>query len=222
MDVILDIVPGPRANRIMLVMLPGARDRPEDLVERGFVRALRDRGLPVDVAVAGAKADYYLERTVTARLAKQVVGPLRARCYRRIWFMGISLGAMGSAAYAREHAGAVEGIILIAPFLGTRGLIAEVTRAGGLERWQPGRIDPEDDERQLAVWLKAYRPDAPHLPKICLGYGTDDRFAPASAMLAQKLPAAQVVTIQGGHDWPTWTMLWERLLDRNVLGDGDK
>ena len=220
MDAIFDIAPGPCADRIMLVMLPGANDRPEDLVERGFVRALRDRGLPVDVAVVNARADYYLERSITARLEKHIVAPMRTRCYQRIWFMGISLGGMGSAAYAREHTGAVEGIILIAPFLGTRGLIAEVSRAGGLEQWQPGRIDPEDDERQLAAWLKMYRPDVSHLPKICLGYGTDDRFAPASAMLAQKLPAAQVATVKGGHDWPTWTVLWKRLLDRNFLGGG--
>lgn len=217
MDAIHDPAPASGADRVVLVMLPGARDRAQDLVEQGFVRALRQRGLAVDAVVVDAQFDHYLERSVVAQLEQDIIAPLRKRGFARIWLMGISLGSTGALSYAREHAGAVEGVILLAPFLGTRGLIAEITRAGGLQNWQPGTIAPEDDERRLLAWLRQYRAGDPALPRIYLGYGTEDRYAPASMMLARQLPDRQVVTLQGGHDWATWLKLWDRLLDGDVF-----
>ena len=217
MHAIHDPAPAPGAERIALVMLPGARDRAQDLVEHGFVRALRKRGLAVDAVVVDAHFDHYLEHTVVAQLEQDIIAPLRDCGRSRIWLMGISLGGTGALSYAREHAGAIEGVILLAPYLGTRGLIAEITRAGGLQQWQPGTITPEDDERRLLAWLRQRRVGDPSLPRICLGYGTDDRYAPASMMLARQLPERQVVTVPGGHDWATWLKLWERWLDREVF-----
>ena len=111
----------------------------------------------------------------------------------------------------------VEGIVLLAPFLGTRGLIAEVTRAGGLHAWQPGAGAAEDEERRFLAWLREYRAGDPAWPRVHLGYGTEDRYAPASAILAPLLPASRVVAVPGGHDWDTWLRLWDALLDRGVL-----
>ena len=223
MDAILDpAAPAADADRFALVMLPGAKDRARDLVEQGFVRALRQRGLAVDAVVVDAHFDHYLEHSVAAQLEQDIISPLRERGIARIWLMGISLGGTGALSYAREHAGAVEGVVLLAPFLGTRGLIAEITRAGGLRRWQPGTIAPEDEERRLLAWLRQYRADDPALPRICLGYGTDDRYAPASTLLAQLLPGRQVMTMQGGHDWPTWLKLWERWLDADAFAPPGK
>jgi S-formylglutathione hydrolase FrmB len=217
MDAIYDLAPQPGADRIMLVMLPGAKARPQDLVQYGFVRALRERSLPIDVVAVDAHLGYYLERSLSAHLTHDIVAPARTKNYRRIWLMGISLGAMGALIYAREHPADIEGVILLAPFLAARGTIAEVVHAGGLTHWQPGAIKPDDDERQLLAWIKAYQPDAATLPKICLGYGTDDRFAAASKILAERLPAAQVVTTPGGHDWTTWIYLWQHILDQDLF-----
>ncbi len=222
MDAIHDPAPAPGADPVALVMLPGARDRAQDLVEQGFVRALRKRGLAVDAVIVNAHFDHYLEHSVVAQLEQDIIAPLRKRGLARIWLMGISLGGMGALCYAREHAGAIEGVVLLAPFLGTRGLIAEITQAGGLQHWQPGTIAPEDDERRLLAWLRQYRAGAPALPCICLGYGTEDRYAPASLLLAQQLPVRQVMAIQGGHDWPTWLKLWERWLDGDAFASSGK
>ena len=221
MDAIYDLAPEPSTDRIMLVMLPSAKARPQDLVQWGFVRALRERSLPIDVVAVEAHLGYYLERSFSKHLTHDIIAPARARNYQRIWLMGISLGGMGSLIYTREHPADIEGVILLAPFLGARGTIAEVVRAGGLARWQPGAIKPDDDEHRLLAWIKAYQPAASALPKIYLGYGTDDRFAAASKMLAERLPAAQVVTIPGGHDWATWIHLWQHLLDQDLFS-GDK
>jgi len=217
MDAIYDITPGAAADRVLLVMLPGAKDSPDDMVERGLVRALRERAVPVDVVAADAHLDYYLERSFLERLRHDIVAPAQAKGYTRIWLMGISLGGMGSLAYARAHPADIEGVILLAPFLGTRGTIAEVVRAGGLSRWQPGEIKADDDEHALLAWLKSYRAGDPKAPKIFLGYGKDDRYAPASLLLAERLPPQRVMAIPGGHDWTTWMVLWAGLLDRDPL-----
>jgi len=231
MDAIYDPAPEPGTDRIMLVMLPSAKARTQDLVQWGFVRALRERSLPIDVVAVEAHLGYYLERSLSSLLTHDIIAPARARNYRRIWLMGISLGGMGSLIYAQEHPADIEGVILLAPFLGTRGTIAEVVRAGGLAHWQPGAIKPDDDERRLLAWIKAYPPTAAvsqkvpspgSFPKIYLGYGTDDRYAAASNMLAERLPAAQVVTIPGGHDWATWICLWQHLLDQELFSNTEK
>ena len=218
MQAIYDPPPREGADRILLVMLPGAKTRPEDLVQYGFVRALRERGPPVDIVAVEAHLGYYLERSFCARLEHDIIAPARARRYRQIWLMGISLGGMGALAYAREHPAEIEGLVLLAPFLGVRGTIAEVVRAGGLARWQPDAIAPEDDERRLLAWIKAYDPAS--MPHIHLGYGTADRYAAASAMLAERLPATHVAAMAGGHDWATWLRLWQQLLDQDIFSRG--
>src|SRR5260370_168953 len=132
MRAIHDVAPGQDAERILLVMLPAAKARREDLLEQGFVAAIRERGLPLDVAVVDAHADYYLERRVGERLAVDVVTPLRTNGgYRRIWLMGMSLGGMGCIAYSRQHSAEVGGMIPLAPLLRARGLIAQILHAGG-------------------------------------------------------------------------------------------
>ena len=100
MHALHDRAPGEVAERVLLVMLPPAKACPKDLVDRGFVAAIRDEGLPLDVAVVDADADYYLEGSVGERLAADVIAPMRAKGYARIWLMGISLGGYGCIALA--------------------------------------------------------------------------------------------------------------------------
>ena len=218
MTAIYDAAPGAGRDRTLLVMLPGAKARAQDFVEHGFVRQIRERRLALDVVAVDANLGHYLERTFNTQLAHDIIGPALAGGNRRIWLMGISLGGMGALTYAREHPAQIDGVILIAPFLATRGMIAEVTRAGGWSGWLPGIVKSDDDERQLLAWIKAYRPGSAGMPDLHLGYGTDDIFADASKLLAQRLPAGHVVSIAGDHDWTTWSNLWQRLLERDLFG----
>ncbi|MCE9639785.1 MAG: alpha/beta hydrolase [Betaproteobacteria bacterium] len=220
MNTIYDRAPLRAAARPLLIMLPGAKARLQDLVQYGFVRAVRERGLVVDVIAVEAHLGYYLDGNLTRHLAHDIIAPVRKN-YPRIWLMGISLGGMGALQYARAHPTEIEGVILLAPFLGTRGMIAEVVRAGGLARWQPGAIKADDEERQLLAWIKTYAP-APAYPEIYLGYGQDDRFAAASELLAERLPAARVLAMAGGHDWATWINLWRHWLDQDLFAGTQK
>lgn len=202
-------------DRILLIMLPGVGIEPEDFAARGFVQAVHARGLPVDIIAARPDLGLYLDETIAADIDRGIVAPARAEGYRRIWFLGVSLGGMGALLYARAHRASVEGIILLAPFLGTPGMIAEVVRAGGLASWQPGEIAANDGERAVLGWLKAYGCALPARPKLYLGYARGDRFVEGHAMLAGHLPAGQVLVSEGGHDWESWGHLWRQLLDRN-------
>jgi len=216
MDAVFDIAPHVTGNRDMLVILPGAKDRPQDFVDYGFIQAIRERNLPIDVAAVDAHVDYYLEGNVIEKL-RHAVSLLQEKKYHRIWILGVSIGGSGALSFARKYPSEIEGVILLAPFLGVRGTIAEVVRAGGLNSWVPGYIEPDDKERDLLVWLKTYPSGEVQLPRIYLGYGRADRYAPASELLAERLPQEQVLTMNGGHDWQSWRALWNGLLDRRFF-----
>ncbi|MBL0716042.1 MAG: hypothetical protein JJV98_20340 [Desulfosarcina sp.] len=51
---------------------------------------------------------------------------------------------------------------------------------------------------------------------IDLGFGMEDDYAAAQALLADVLPEDRVVRIHGGHDYPTFKALWERFLESGI------
>jgi alpha-beta hydrolase superfamily lysophospholipase len=64
-----------------------------------------------------------------------VIAPGMARGYRRLWLLGISVGGMGALLYTAARFASVDGLVLLAPFLGTPGTLAEVSAAGGITAW---------------------------------------------------------------------------------------
>ena len=103
-------------ERALLAMLPPAKARAQDLLDNGFAAAVREHGLPVDVRAIDALADDYLDTDIGARLEAEIFG----KGYARVWLMGISLGGWGCLSVARRRAGGIAGVILLAPFLGSR------------------------------------------------------------------------------------------------------
>jgi pimeloyl-ACP methyl ester carboxylesterase len=208
--------PGPAsraADRTLLVMLPGAHLSPSEFAEHGFVAELRARHAAVDAIAVALNSDDYLAGDVAARLHDAVIAPAMARGYARLWLLGISLGGMGALLHARAYPQVVDGAILLAPFLATRGTIAEVIAAGGLDAWEPGPLPSTDIERGLLSWLKSRPFPLDGRPMLLLGHGAADRYADASRLLYGQVPPAHVAVTDGGHDWPTWTKLWRLLLD---------
>lgn len=211
---IFDAAPGAAGDRILLLMLPGAKNTPQQLEEYGFIRALRARNLPVDVLALDAHADLYLNRSDIERALHHTLDEAGKQGYRRIWLLGISLGGSGAMICATQRTPEIEGMFLLAPFLGTRGIIAEVEAAGGLHRWQAGEISERDHERTLLAHIQRSTLEAGKFPDIHLGYGSEDRYRGASIMLSQRLAQHRVTVIPGGHDWETWISLWGMLLDK--------
>jgi pimeloyl-ACP methyl ester carboxylesterase len=199
----------------LLVLLPGRYDHPQDLVENGFVRAVRERGLDADIVIPDLHFGYYRERTEVDRLHEDVIRPAREKGYRHIRLAGISLGGLGALHYAQAQPGMVEEMALIAPYLGESGIHREIARAGGLKAWNPGQLTPDDYERTLWAWLRRHGAGAD--PVISLGYGRSDSLAMSNRLLAAVLPENRVTSTPGGHEWAPWLKIWETLLDRRPL-----
>lgn len=198
--------PGKRSNALMILMA-GAGDRYDAFQKYGYIDAARKAGFDADILAVDAHYGYFTELTVRERLHQDVVLPAKARGYQCIWMGGISLGGFGSLIYAQKYANQLSGLLLIAPYIGNRGTLAEIESAGGLETWNPESV-PDHDERQLWLMLKKYQPHVkPALP-IHLLYGEDDRFNSFHRMLAVRLDNKFVRTVEGGHDWPPWQALW--------------
>ena len=208
METILDAASGAIAPA--LVLLPGAYMQARDFATHGFIPAARKTGGWGDIAAVETGMEAYLDTSIIRRL-HEAIAPVRSG-HRRIWLAGISLGGLGALLYAREYPDAVEGLLLLSPFIGTRGAVTGVIEAGGFDAWQAPAGDAATNEHRLLEWLKAYRPGDARWPEFYLGYGKYDRFAASCQLLAKILPAERVVTVAGGHDWDTWTVLWDRLL----------
>lgn len=181
-------------------MLPGSYSLPEEFQSEALSTSLVRNVWPVDVLLVDAHVGYYRNRSVVDRLAEDVVGPARARGYRQIWLVGISLGAVGSMLYADAHPEDVDGVVLIAPYPGTESTANKIKMAGGLSRWQLPEVTPGDLDTILWHWLQgqtAVQSTVKKLP-IFFGYGEQDRFRYSAEVLRAALPASHVFTVPGG------------------------
>ena len=195
----------------LLILLPGLNMHHDEFAAHGFVAAAQTTAESLEILTIEPALDLYFDGAVAAAISP-IIRERQRRGAARIWLAGISLGAFGALLTASADPAAIEGLILLAPFLGTPGLIAEVERAGGLAAWAPGPIAANDGERRILAWLRQYASEERDRPILRLAYGRDDRFAAASRLLAACLPAAAVSIADGGHDWRTWMALWDRIL----------
>ena len=197
----------------LLVLLPGSYSVPEEFEQEGFVQAVHDHRLAADLLLVDAHVGYYHRRTIVDRLQADVIVPARARGYRHIWVAGVSIGGLGALLHAEAQPGELDGLVLLAPYLGTPLVAKDIANAGGLAAWRAPPFPVELDlDAGLWRWLQQQTSAGARGPQLWLGYGRSDRFAANAAVLQQALPATQVFTAPGGHDWPVWTGLWQRML----------
>jgi pimeloyl-ACP methyl ester carboxylesterase len=195
---------------VRIVLLPGAYHSAQDLVHAGFVDSVRRRRLAIDLTLVDLELHHLGERGVLRQLRNDIVMPARALGGTAVWLAGISLGGFIALDYAACHPGELDGLCLLAPYLGNRMLLAEIARAPGLAAWQPGKLAETDEERRIWRFIKTY--SAQSMP-VYLGYGREDRFAQAHELMARALPDAAVKVVPGGHGWLAWSDLWENFLD---------
>jgi pimeloyl-ACP methyl ester carboxylesterase len=192
-----------------MVWLPGAYQTAQDFLTAGFPQAVRARRLALDLIFVDMELQHVGDRGVLDRLRSDIVLPARAAGVS-VWLGGISLGGLIALDYAASHAEELEGLCLLAPYLGNRMLTAEIARAPGLAGWEPGELAETDEERRIWRHIKTRGADS---RPLYLGFGRDDRFSAAHELLAATLPAGSVDVIAGGHEWSTWSTLWENFLD---------
>ena len=213
MQTIADAAHAGRSAPTRVLMLPPAYSEPEDFVRAGFVGAVRQRHLEVDLVFAELELQYVTDRTVLPRLHQELILPARAQgC--SIWLGGISLGGYVALCGAERYPQEIDGLCLIAPYLGSHIVTEEIARADGVHAWRPGEIAADDEERR--IWRFIQTLSARALP-IHLGLGREDRFAPRHRLMAATLAPGCVDIVPGGHDWPTWYRLWENFLDARFV-----
>ena len=209
----LRIVPSaPARDSVCIVLLPPARQGPEDFIEAGFSRALHACGAGFELVLVDPEQAHLNDRSWMSRLHDELVLPVRA-AGRPLWLGGISLGAFMALRFAASAPQPMGGLCLIAPYLGSRIVAADIARHADMRAWTPGELTEEDDERIVWRYVRGLRA-AP--TQLFLGLGRGDRFADTQQLLARSLPPACCLTLDGGHEWPVWRQLWDNFLERHL------
>lgn len=195
-------------NDTLVVMLPGRGDRAEVFIREGFEQAGVLHGF--DTVAVDAHLGYYMQRSLLDRLHADVIAPAREAGYENIWMLGISMGGLGSLLYAAEYPDQVDGVVLIAPFLGDRSAIETIVASGPLEQWD-GQGDGLKDY-EVAIWsyIRDARTGGGSVPMV-LGYGLSDGMAEGYERLLDYMKPSSVYTLEGGHKWTTWRPLWDQI-----------
>jgi S-formylglutathione hydrolase FrmB len=200
--------------KCLIILLPGRGDDANVFEKQGFIKILRASGLDADAEAAGATFGYYARWTFPERFGTDVVEPAVLRGYQHIWLAGVSMGGYGAGEFGTHHADQLDGVFMIAPYLGEHEVRDEIEQAGGLRKWTPKDAVGKRDERALWLWLQD-RATATDRPALYLGFGNDDGMHGSHSLLAGAMQPTHVYAEPGGHDWPAWRPAWEAFLGKS-------
>jgi pimeloyl-ACP methyl ester carboxylesterase len=188
-------------------LLPGAMMTPGDMVTAGFAVERDKQGVELDLWIAPLDTAGVPDGSTLKSIQRELIEPARRR-YSRVWMGGISLGGLTTLVQAADHPSSLDGLCLIAPYPGSRLVTNAIALAGGLDRWSPTDEQLHDPEYRVWHWLKSPPADLP----VFVGHGMQDRFASGMHLLAERFGPASRHLVEGKHDWPAWTALWQRFL----------
>jgi len=196
---------GDESGKTLIVMLPGRGDRAETFIDAGFA----DIGTQhhFDTIAVDAHFGYYRQRSLLPRLREDIIEPARAQGYENIWLLGVSMGGFGSLLYAQAHPDDIDGLILLAPYVGSDKIVADVKAAGTLSNWETDGKGLRDYEVDVWRWLQAQTADPDGTP-VFIGYGRSDSLAGAYGPLLDAMQPSKVFARDGEHKWTTWTPIW--------------
>lgn len=194
----------PRAQDAM-IMLPGIAGGIKRFEQEGLIDQLRLSNLPLDALVVDAHFGYYRARTVQLRLQQDVLDVALDAGYHKLHFAGVSLGGFGSLLYWRDNAQRrPASLTLLTPYLGE----PEYYQYKLEPDTQP--LQPEAD-KNLWPWLDTTTES--ERGKWYLGLARSDKFYAPGLALADMLPEANVIKVDGEHNWHAWRLMWPALLD---------
>lgn len=212
------LVPAPQAATRLVVVLPGRADDLAAMQRSGMAEAVQSAWPDADVILTGLSLDYYMQGQAAQRLHNEIVAPARSRGYRQVWLAGASMGGMGTLMYDRQYPGEMDGLILLAPYLGERALLAEIAESGGIASWDagpaPAALDRDNFNHELWRHVQRWSNDPAQAARVWLAYGDRDRLRRAMPLLEPALDPGQVLVRKGGHDWPVWAAATAEILRR--------
>ncbi len=207
-----ELIAAPRADaaRALVIVLPGRGDDLSALRRSGIATAIQSAWPEADVLLAEVGMGHYMQGRMPQRLHDEIVVPARGRGYTQVWLTGASMGGMGTLLYDRQYPGDMDGLVLLAPYVGKAKLLGEIRDVGGLAHWQAGpapeAIDADNYQRELWRHLQTWaKPDAPRPQRVWLAYGDKDRLGQARPLFEPILPPDHVLVRPGGHAWAVWT-----------------
>jgi pimeloyl-ACP methyl ester carboxylesterase len=159
--------------------------------------------------------DYYLKSDAARRLHDEVIAPLRAHGYREVWLAGPSLGGLGSLLYDRTYPQDIDGMVLLAPYLGDPPVIEEITAQGGVATWHPAlATQPSTTAWQRDLWrhVQAWSRDPKRTRNVWVAYGDEDRLRITEPLLTPLVPPGHVLVRPGGHTWKVWSPVLREIL----------
>ena len=203
------LIPARQPGQRLVVVLPGRADDLDALRRSGMTEAIQGAWPDADVLLAEVTLGDYMRGNAPERLHAEVIVPARERGrYREVWLAGASMGGMGTLMYDRLYPGEMDGLVLLAPYLGDARLLKEIADAGGIAQWEAGPPQAADAEHwQRELWRHIQRalrdPDA--ASRIWLAYGDRDRLRKTFPQLIPALRQDQVLLREGGHTWTVWS-----------------
>ena len=137
----------------LIVLLPGAYMKPDDFRAAGFFAAAARRRAP-DIVAVDLDPGLISDGSALSLLDAEVIAPARRQGHAAIWLGGVSLGGLLALCYNADTPAGVDGLCLLAPYPGSRLTRNAITRAGGLEAWEPDCQQLDDPEFRMWRWLK--------------------------------------------------------------------
>ena len=208
-------LPAPQPATRLFVVLPGRADDLARLRRSGVADAIQSTWPDTDVVFAELTIDYYLKSDAPRRLRDEVIAPLMAHGYREVWLGGASLGGLGSLLYDSTFPQDIDGLVLLAPYLGEAPVIEDVAAQGGVAAWRPPPADSSADAWQRDLWrrVQSWSRDPARTRNVWIAYGDEDRLRIAEPLLAPLVPAGHVLVRPGGHSWRVWTPALREILE---------
>ena len=205
----------------LLVMFPGINSSGSDFVDYGFIKAFQEKYNNVDIILVDTRLAYVEAGNISERIQNEIVVPAYTKGYDNIWFVGISLGGFSTLLYNRDFSENVNGIILIAPYLGDLYSISDLIDHPSTEKWSLDNKNSTD--RSIRFWrylltLTEPNKDSHLKANLFIAYGDKDRLSQLHQLLASRIKKENIyVNKNGGHDWVSWKPLWINMLDNKVF-----
>ena len=198
-----------KSNSILVVLLPGFGDRPEEFVTHGTVEQIIACQSAVNILGVNSHFGYYRKSIIVERLREDIIIPARASGIEQVWLIGISMGGLGSLITQRENPDKVQSVIVMAPYIGEWDEISQYISDSekAAQSIRPEFID-------LWQWLTSYPKGEAN---ITLAFGAEDHLNPQHRWFSSLLADSQVVKAPGGHKWATWKTLWPQALQKSGL-----
>jgi len=201
----------------LLVMFPGINSAGTDFIDYGFVEVFQQKYSGVDIMLVDTRFAYTLTGNLSERIQNEIIVPALVKGYTNIWFVGVSLGGLGVLEYDKSFPDNINGMVLIAPYLGNEYKMKDfLSHESPLMR---SKLHYKSTDKTYLLWRYILNKTKTKESKenLFLAYGDSDRLKDAHHTLADLLDDDNIFIEKGGHKWVTWKKLWKKIIEGKIF-----